>query len=55
MPQFAIAQLGARKAGGIAGFMDAESWFHIVDREKDQINASGFMVWPREVEDVLSN
>ena len=28
-------------------------WFYLVDRKKDQINASGYKVWPREVEDVL--
>jgi long-chain acyl-CoA synthetase len=33
--------------------MDAEGWFYVVDRKKDMINASGFKVWPREVEDVL--
>jgi long-chain acyl-CoA synthetase len=33
--------------------MDAEGWFYIVDRKKDQINAGGYKVWPREVEDVL--
>lgn len=33
--------------------MDADGWFYIVDRKKDQINTSGFKVWPREVEDVL--
>ncbi|MBL8211144.1 MAG: AMP-binding protein [Bryobacterales bacterium] len=33
--------------------MDADGWFYIVDRKKDMINASGFKVWPREVEDVL--
>jgi long-chain acyl-CoA synthetase len=38
---------------GDVGLMDAEGWFYIVDRLKDQINASGFKVWPREVEDVL--
>ncbi len=32
---------------------DAERWFYMVDRKKDQIKASGFKVWPREVEDVL--
>lgn len=32
---------------------DAEGWFYIVDRAKDVIVASGFKVWPREVEDVL--
>ncbi len=33
--------------------MDPDGWFYIVDRKKDMINASGFKVWPREVEDVL--
>jgi long-chain acyl-CoA synthetase len=33
--------------------MDAEGWFYIVDRKKDMIVASGFKVWPRDVEDVL--
>jgi len=32
--------------------MDAGGWFYIVDRKKDQINAGGYKVWPREVEDV---
>ena len=38
---------------GDVGFMDDEGWFYIVDRKKDMINASGYKVWPREVEDVL--
>jgi long-chain acyl-CoA synthetase len=38
---------------GDVGFMDDEGWFYIVDRKKDQINVSGYKVWPREVEDVL--
>jgi long-chain acyl-CoA synthetase len=33
--------------------MDSQGWFYIVDRKKDQINAGGYKVWPREVEDVL--
>jgi long-chain acyl-CoA synthetase len=33
--------------------LERGGWFFIVDRKKDQINASGFKVWPREVEDVL--
>jgi long-chain acyl-CoA synthetase len=33
--------------------MDDDGWFYIVDRKKDQINAGGYKVWPREVEDVL--
>jgi long-chain acyl-CoA synthetase len=38
---------------GDIGFMDPQGWFYLVDRKKDMINASGFKVWPREVEDVL--
>ena len=33
--------------------MDEDGWFYVVDRKKDKINASGYKVWPREVEDVL--
>jgi len=32
---------------------DADGYFFIVDRKKDMIIASGYKVWPREVEDVL--
>jgi long-chain acyl-CoA synthetase len=38
---------------GDVGFMDADGWFYVVDRRKDLINASGYKVWPREVEDTL--
>jgi long-chain acyl-CoA synthetase len=38
---------------GDVGFMDDDGWFYIVDRKKDQINAAGYKVWPREVEDIL--
>ncbi|TDD06326.1 long-chain fatty acid--CoA ligase [Saccharopolyspora terrae] len=44
---------GGELRTGDVGFMDAEGWFYIVDRKKDMINASGYKVWPREVEDVL--
>jgi len=43
---------GALRTGDV-GVMDEEGWFYLVDRKKDQINASGYKVWPREVEDVL--
>ncbi|HEX2914474.1 MAG TPA: AMP-binding protein [Chloroflexia bacterium] len=33
--------------------MDQAGWFYLVDRKKDMIIASGYKVWPREVEDVL--
>lgn len=32
---------------------DEDGFFFIVDRKKDLIDASGFKVWPREVEEVL--
>ncbi len=38
---------------GDVGFMDADGWYYVVDRKKDMIIASGYKVWPREVEDVL--
>jgi long-chain acyl-CoA synthetase len=38
---------------GDIGLMDEQGWFYIVDRAKDMINASGYKVWPREVEDHL--
>jgi long-chain acyl-CoA synthetase len=43
---------GALHTGDV-GFMDADGWFYVVDRKKDQINAGGYKIWPREVEDVL--
>jgi long-chain acyl-CoA synthetase len=33
--------------------MDDDGWFYLVGRSKDMIIASGFKVWPREVEEVL--
>jgi len=38
---------------GDIGKMDKNGWFYILDRKKDLINASGYKVWPREVENVL--
>ena len=38
---------------GDIGFMNDEGRFWLIDRSKDQINAAGYKVWPREVEDVL--
>jgi long-chain acyl-CoA synthetase len=43
---------GALHTGDV-GYMDQAGWFYLVDRKKDQINAGGYKVWPREVEDVL--
>ncbi|MBT2415599.1 AMP-binding protein [Streptomyces sp. ISL-12] len=44
---------GGELRTGDIGFMDERGWLYVVDRKKDMINASGFKVWPREVEDVL--
>jgi long-chain acyl-CoA synthetase len=44
---------GRELRSGDVGFMTPEGWIFIVDRKKDMINASGYKVWPREVEDVL--
>ena len=38
---------------GDIGILDEDGWLYLVDRSKDLIIASGFKVWPREVEDVL--
>ncbi len=40
---------------GDIGKMDEEGYFYIVDRAKDLIIASGFNVYPREIEEVLFN
>ncbi|WP_181275688.1 class I adenylate-forming enzyme family protein [Brevibacterium oceani] len=53
-PEATAAQIpGGELRTGDVGFMDENGWLFIVDRMKDMINASGFKVWPREVEDVL--
>ena len=38
---------------GDLAYMDGRGYFYIVDRKKDVINAAGFKVWPREVEETL--
>ena len=38
---------------GDVGYMDEEGYVFIVDRIKDMINASGFKVYPRRIEDAL--
>ena len=38
---------------GDVGYTDDDGWYYLVDRKKDMIVASGYKVWPREVEDVL--
>jgi long-chain acyl-CoA synthetase len=39
---------------GDLGYLDADSYLFIVDRQKDLIKTSGYQVWPREVEEVLA-
>jgi long-chain acyl-CoA synthetase len=43
---------GWLRTGDVAR-MDAEGFFYVIDRRKDMIDASGFKVLPREVEEVL--
>ncbi|MFX3623980.1 MAG: AMP-binding protein [Ectobacillus sp.] len=38
---------------GDVGYMDEEGFFYVVDRKKDMIVASGFNIYPREIEEVL--
>ena len=53
-PKETAASLGGGELRtGDVGFMDDQGWFYLVDRAKDMIVASGFKVWPREVEEVL--
>src|SRR5512141_2805066 len=43
---------GWLRTGDVAR-MDADGFFYVIDRRKDMIDASGFKVLPREVEEVL--
>jgi long-chain acyl-CoA synthetase len=52
-PETAAAMAGGWFHTGDVAQMDADGYFAIVDRLKDQINTAGFKVWPREVEEVL--
>jgi long-chain acyl-CoA synthetase len=49
----AYALRGGSLHTGDVGFIDKRGWVYLVDRKKDLINASGYTVWPREVEDAL--
>jgi long-chain acyl-CoA synthetase len=55
MPEETAAALreGWLYTGDIAR-MDQDGYFYLVDRKKEVIKASGFQVWPREVEDVIA-
>jgi len=39
---------------GDLAYMDDEGYIFIVDRKKDLVKTSGFQVWPREIEEVIS-
>ncbi len=39
---------------GDLGYMDEDGYLFVVDRKKDLIKASGFQVWPREIEEVVA-
>ena len=45
---------GGRLYTGDLGSLDADGYLTIADRKKDLIKASGFQVWPREVEEVIA-
>ncbi|MBS45020.1 MAG: acyl-CoA synthetase [Nocardioides sp.] len=50
----AVSDAGHVFRSGDLGFMDEQGWFYVVDRSNDIINASGFKIWPSEVESVLA-
>jgi len=39
---------------GDLGYLDEDGYLFIVDRKKDLIKTSGYQVWPREIEEVIS-
>ena len=39
---------------GDLGYLDTDGYLYIVDRKKDLIKTSGYQVWPREIEEVIS-
>jgi long-chain acyl-CoA synthetase len=39
---------------GDLGYLDADGYVFIVDRKKDLIKTSGYQVWPREIEEIIS-
>jgi long-chain acyl-CoA synthetase len=40
---------------GDLAYLDEDGYVFLVDRKKDMIKTSGFQVWPREVEEVLTS
>ena len=45
---------GERLYTGDIAYMDEDGYFFIVDRKKELIKPGGYQVWPREVEEVIS-
>ena len=39
---------------GDLGYMDEDGYVFLVDRKKDLIKTSGYQVWPREIEEVVT-
>jgi long-chain acyl-CoA synthetase len=39
---------------GDLGYLDSDGYLFVVDRKKDLIKTSGYQVWPREIEEVIS-
>jgi long-chain acyl-CoA synthetase len=39
---------------GDLGYLDDDGYVFLVDRKKDMIKTSGYQVWPREIEEVLT-
>jgi len=39
---------------GDLGYLDEDGYVFLVDRKKDMIKTSGYQVWPREIEEVIS-
>ncbi len=49
-----VLKNGEMRTGDV-GFMDADGWFFVIDRSHNLINASGYKIWPFEIEQVLQS
>ncbi len=52
-PRSSRSTANASSVPAISGYCDEDGYFFIVDRLKRMINASGYKVWPAEVEAML--